>query len=306
LLENQTRNLTFSNSLPSTTIKQPESPDEIRQTAPAYYRTQNRLVTTQDYETFSKSNFANLITDIRVINNWDYVSTYLKYFYDIGIQDPLKTERALLNQVLYADACNFNNVYLIVVPRSETQNLDYLLPSQKELISSTINPVKVATTEIVFTDPVYKAFSLGVYGIGNDFSPPVDTVDCELQIIKRASSRRDSQTIINEIVNIFRNYFSRKSLKLGQIVDIRNLNQQILSIDGVETFYTVNTNTNIKTEGLSFFVWNPIYTENDKLITSNNVSLRLFEYPFMYDINDLAGKINVQATTTTNFETVEY
>jgi hypothetical protein len=302
---NETRNFTFDNANNSTPIKEAETADNIRQVAPSYYRTQYRLVTTRDYENFVSTNFANLIAEVKVINNWEYVSTYLKYFYDIGIQDPQKTERALLNQVLYADACNFNNVYLIVVPRSGTQNFDYLVPAQKELISTSILTNKMATTETVFIDPVYKSVSLGFTDDIINFEPEIDKNNFKLEVVKSVASRRDNQAIINDIVNVFTAYFSRETVKLGQTIDLRILTQQILGVDGVRSFYTVNTITGEKVEGLSILVWNPTYPENDKVTTSNSVPLQIFEFPYFDNINSLSDKIIV-TTRTTVFETSEY
>jgi hypothetical protein len=299
-------NLQFQNFVSSTSIKNAETPDEIRQTAPANYRSQNRLVTTRDYEIFVKTNFTNLLADVKCVNNWSYISEYLKYFYDIGITDPSKTPRALFNQVQYADACNFNNVYLLVVPRSGSQNLDYVVPAQKELINSSILGSKMATTETVFVDPIYKAVSLGVSSSLLTVDPVIDEELCQLEVIKRTSSRRDNQVIINDILNIFTNYFNRDNTKLGQTVDVRFLTQQILGINGVETFFTTRIDDpTIKSEGLSLFIWNPVYPDNDKRVTTNNISLKYFEYPFFNDIELLSQKIKITATSTV-FETTEY
>jgi hypothetical protein len=299
-------NLNFTNTNNSTTVKAEETVDQIRLTAPANYRSQYRLVTTKDYEVFTKTNFANLLADVKCVNNWDYISGYLKYFYDIGITDPARTERALFNQVQYSDSCNFNNVYLLVVPRSVTSNLDYLVPAQKSLIDSSLTTSKMATTETVFIDPVYKAVSFGISSSLLTVDPVVDESKCYLEIIKRTSSRRDNQSIINDVVNIFTTYFSRTSLKLGQTIDVRSLTQQILDVDGVDTFYTRRTDDpTIKAQGLSFFYWNPIYPANDKTVTTNNIPLRYFEYPFFNNLNTIASKITVTAVATV-FETVEY
>jgi hypothetical protein len=298
--------LVFENTVNSTPVKQAETADDIRQTAPANYRSQYRLVTTRDYEVFVKTNFTNLLADVKCVNNWDYVSGYLKYFYDIGLTDPSKTERALFNQVQYADSCNFNNIYLLVVPRSGSQNLDYLVPAQKELINSSVLASKMATTETVFIDPVYKAISLGISSSLLTIDPVTDEDICQLEIIKRTSSRRDNQSIVNDVVNIFTEYFSRDNIKLGQTVDVRSLTQQILGVEGVETFFTVRADDPAsRIEGLSLFVWNPIYPDNDKTVTTNNISLKYFEYPFFNNLNLLSQKIKVTAVSTV-FETIEY
>jgi hypothetical protein len=306
LTDDEMLNLKFRNFASSTPIKDAETVDQIRQTAPANYRSQYRLVTTRDYEVFVRTNFTNLLADVRCVNNWDYVAGYLKYFYDIGITEPSKTERALFNQVQYADSCNFNNVYLLVVPRSVSRNLDYLVPAQKELINSSLLTSKMATTETVFMDPVYKAISIGITSSLLTVDPVVEEELCELEIIKRTSSRRDNQSIVNDIVNTFQKYFARNTTKLGQTVDTRSLTQQILDVDGVETFFTVRVDDpTIKSEGLSLFIWNPVYPDRDKNVTTNNIPLRYFEYPFFNNLETLATKIKVTAVPTI-FETTEY
>lgn len=306
LNSSELQNLKFLNTNASTPVKTSETAEDIRKSAPANYRSQYRLVTTRDYETFISTNFVNLISDVKCVNNWDYVSTYLKYFYDIGITTPALTERALFNQVMYADACNFNNIYLLVVPRAAAQNYNYLLPAQKELINSSLLNLKTATTETVFLDPVYKAISFGVKSVASSFEIEEDPVNCYLEIIKRTSSRRDNQTIINEIVNVITSYFDRSNLELGQTVDIRFLTQQILAVDGVETFYTRRIDdASAKVEGLSVFMWNPIYPLNDNITTSNNISLKYFEYPYFDNIEALANQIRVTSVATV-FESVEY
>lgn len=304
LTNSEMTNVKFVNTTSSTLSQEKENVEQIRSAAPALYRSQYRLVTTTDYETFVKTNFANLLSDVKAVNNWDYVSGYLKYFYDIGIDAPAKTDRALLNQVLFSDACNFNNVYLIVVPKTASNGqFNYLFPAQKELINAGVQNTKMATTETTFIDPVYKAVSLGV---GDSSFTPADEDLCELTVTKASNSRRDNQAIINDIVNIISSYFSRNNLKLGQVLNIRELTQQILGIDGVSTFFTTRTDDpTIRTEGLSLFVWNPVYPGNDKIVTQNNVAFKYFEYPYFNNIALLSNKIKV-LTNNTLYGNTEY
>lgn len=293
----ETNYLEFSNPIASTAFQDKETPDEVRQNAPSTYKSQYRLVTLSDYVTFVKTNFAYLFSDVRAVNNADYVTGYLKYFYDIGLTDPTNTERALFNQVLYSDSCNFNNVYLVVVPKAETQ--DYLLPAQKELISSAANQIKVATTEIAFIDPIYKAV---VFGIKVDPTETLTIIEDSFGVLlinKRANSRRDNGAIITDVGNIFRNYFNKQNFKLGQTLDLRLLTQQILNVDGIESFVTANENNlNETVPGLSFFVWNPVYPENDKQVTQNSVPMKYFELPYFFDIENIENRIRVNSSTS--------
>jgi hypothetical protein len=286
--------LTFANSTNSTTFNSAESVTSIRNNAPANYRSQNRLVTAQDYITYVKTNFANLITDIQCVNNNDYIAGYMQYFYNLGITSPQITDRALFNQVTYSNACNFNNVYIIVVPKSNAFVPNYLLPAQKQLISSSINSSKITTTETVFVDPIYKAVSIGLAASPEQINLPKDENLCVLNVQKTSTTQRSNQSIINDIVNIFTTYFNTSATSLGQTIDVRNLTQQIYAVDGVQTFHTARIDDPaISIQGLSLFVWNPIYPNLDAVYTSNNAVLNYYEFPYYDNINKLINQINI-------------
>jgi hypothetical protein len=305
LTNNGLAKLQFLNSNNSTPLKEPDTIDDIRNFAPANYRSQNRLVTTKDFETFIETNFANLVLDVKCVNNWDYISGYLKYFYDIGISEPGKANRILFNQYQYADACNFNNIYLLVIPRSATFNLDYLLPAQKQLINTSLQNNKMATVEPVFIDPVYKAVTIGITNDLALLDPAQEGEVCRIEITKDPLSRRDNQAIINDVTNIFINYFAEQNL-FGKPIDVRFLTQEVLGIDGVQNFHTVRTdNTSVRVEGLSLFVWNIDYPENDRTSTTTNIPLKYFEYAYFQDLERLATKV-VITSTTPSFEAIEY
>ena len=294
LTNNLMGNLSFVNANNSTPFNTAETADNIRNNAPSNYRSQNRLVTAQDYVTFIKTNFANLITDVKCVNNADYISGYMQYFYNIGITDPQITDRALFNQINYSDSCNFNNVYLIVAPKSNAFVPNYILPAQKQLIRSSIENSKLLTTETVFVDPVYKAVSIGITSSFNTFNPSTDKNLCTLNIQKTTSTLRSDQSIINDVINVFTTYFDTNNITLGQILNTRSLTQQIYDIDGVQTFYTSRTDDpTIITEGLSLFVWNPIYPTLDKKVTTNNVSFNYFEFLYFDSIKNLSSQINI-------------
>ena len=89
------------------------------------------------------------------------------------------------------------------------------------------------------------------------------------------------------------------------MLDIRYLTQQILNVDGVQTFYTKRTDDpSIKIEGLSLFFWNPVYFE-DTIVSTNNISLKFFEYSFFNNLQTISSKI-VITTPSSSFENIEY
>jgi len=296
---------TYKTISSSTLPKTAETAEEIRELAPALYRSQYRLVTASDYEVYVKANFSNLVTDIKVVNNWSYASGYLKYFYDNGITTPFITERALLNQVAYADSCNFNNVYIIIVPRATAlSNYNFLLPAQKEFITTAIRGTKMTTTETTFIDPVYKAISFGVKD-GTDVTQASDLDYYTLVVRKDPKSRANEDMILGDIIDCFAQYFDRASTRLGSTVSVRDLMQSIYNVNGVDTYKTVNNSTGASVDGLSFMVWNPVYPENDIYVTQNDIKLQYFEYPYFHNIDNLHNKIKV-IPAYGSYEPVEY
>ena len=290
---NDISKIKISNITASTPTQSEETPDQIRKSAPSAFRSQYRLVNEEDYTSFIRTNFSNLIADVKVVNNWVYTTEYLQYYYNVGITDPALHGRALFNQIQFADSCNFNNVYFIIVPKTtDNKTLSYLLPAQKELISTTVQNLKCLTTEVSYIDPIYKAIALGIYSVGKDFNVS-DESNAKLFIKRKTTSRRDDKSIINDVVNIFKTYFSKSNLSLGQIVDVKLLSQKIFEVDGVETFYTGRVDDDTLFEGLSLFVWNPDYPVADKTQTANNINLKSFEYPYLHDIDTLLSKISI-------------
>lgn len=305
--ESQLINLVFDNNSSSTYYSQEESVDKIRQNAPNVFRSQYSLTTESSFDNYIRTNFSNLIHDVKVVNNLSYLSNYMKYFYDLGISNPNNISRVLFNQVNFATTCNFNNVYLFVVSKAINDaniQISYLNPALKNLIISSMKDVKVLTCEPVTVDPVFMSVDIGISNNGSSVSLD-DTTNTELLVIKKTNSKRDATAIQSDINNLFLDYFSRSNCLLGQSIDVDYLSNGILSIDGVENFYTRRTdNPNMKYQGLSLMVWNPIYNVDKKHITQNLV-LQYFQFPFLNNRGTFINKINVQSGSTI-FESVEF
>lgn len=270
-----------------------ETVEQIKQSAPNAFKSQYRLANENDYEVFIKSNFYNLITDVYVVNNTDYMSTYVKYYYDLGLTNPTLTLRALFNQVLFSNSCNFNNMYIIVVPKTFNSSATYLLPSQKQLIKSSVDEIKIATTETVFVDPVYIAFALGTTNETYEMFDITTEEVTRVRITKTDNTKRTNVSIQIEARNIILSYFLHPNCTLGQNVNIREIERNILSIDGVAKVETYRIdNPVIKYSGLSFYAWNPSYT-SDKKTATGNIQLLNFQYPYLKDKDTLDSKIEV-------------
>ena len=247
------------------------------------------MVTKTDYETFIKTNFANFIADIKIFNNWEYAAKYLKYFNDIQVS-PDAFRQIVFNQISYSDACNFNNIYICALPRiSKGSTLKYLLPAQKEIISSSVNTVKTINSEVTFLDPIFKALTFGLPA--NNEVVVDDSIYCKLRVLRSTSSRRASKSIIGDVIYAIEQFFDPSNFKIGQRLDYTLLTNQILLVDGVDGIQTYREDTGEVYNGLSMFMWNPNYPELDKTLIKSDISLREFEFLYFDNLDGLYSKI---------------
>lgn len=290
---NPVNKLKFSNIYPSTYYSSPESVDSIRENAPGLFRSQYRVVTQNDYETYVKTNFSNLIEDVKCFNNSEFLENYLSYFSDLGLLNSNLESRALFNQVKYSDSCNFNNVYLFVVPKSINGNLNYVNPSQKQLIIDSIKEEQIITSQTILMDPVYLEFDLC---LNDTTGVSISNRDhTQLIIEKQRNTKIPDDIIKNEVYNSIISFFSKSNNKLGTVVDINKLTSDILSISGVNKIYTFRSDLNIKEEGLKFISWIPAYPERSLTVINSNKSLADFEFPFLSKKSNLNNRILIKS-----------
>lgn len=272
-------NLSFYNKFPSTYYAEPESVESIRKHAPGVFRSQFSITTKKSYSTFLRSNFSNILHDVKVMNNTEYLDSYIKYFYDLGLTQPQNESRALFNQINFSDSCNFNNVYIFSVPKRINQVISYLTPAQKDLIVNTIRDEQVLTSETILADPVYIAFDLCVQS-SNTISKQ-DIIDTELVVVRNTSSRRNERVIKTDIETVIVNFFKGVNNTLGQIVNLQQLNTDILNIEGVSQIFTRNKITDTSIEGIKMINWNPVYFDITVDESASVVRLQNFQFPFL-------------------------
>lgn len=283
--------LLFENVAGSTLPKDIETVDSIRKNAPANFKSQYRLVTASDIESYIRTNFDKFVADVKVFSNWDYTGKYLKYFHEIGM-NPGGFQQVLLNQVLYADSCNFNNIYVCAIPKlSQGSTLKYLLPAQKELILGDMHPLKTITSEISFMDPIFKAISFGTKT--NNLVTVNDADSHILEIVKTTANQRSNRGIQMEVADIFKQKLNPSNMKLGINFEYADIVSRILSINGVTKMRTRTIDSSVIFEGLSFYLWNPVYPELDKQFVVNNVALKEFELLYFAGLSTIENKIIV-------------
>ena len=301
LTDSNITTLQFDNASPSTLFTDAESPDSIRANAPGAFKSQYRLVTAQDYKNFVVSTFNNIVQDVTVYSNNDYVNNHLRYLYNIGLTNPNQDNRVLYNQIAFSTACNFNNVYIYALPRATplttTTNINYLTPAQKSIIINNATDKKTLTSDIIIMDPVYKAVTVG-YGDSTDVD--INTIISQTRLIVKMerTAKISTQLIQNKITGIVQAYFDPTKLTLGYNIDLLTLTAQIESIQGVSSIYTQRLDTGVILQGLSLVIWNPSYPDNDISITNKSYQLSDFQALYFNDITDFSNRIVVTSDVT--------
>ena len=293
-------NITFSNSDASTNFVVSENTDSIKINAQNTFRSQYRLITPDDFTNYINKNYSNVIASTKVVSNWDYISGNLKYYFDLGITSPNIQSRVLFNQVKFADSSNFNNVYIYAVPKlvkttSLNTRVNYLNNAQKQLILNDLQGVKLTTAELIINDPVYVEVGLGVNNTNTTLTPDMAN-NTSLVITRNIVSRNDAATLKKIVAGIFENYFATTNDNLGLIVDISNLTNQILAIDGVVSVSTQYTDSNgqvYTVPGVSLLIYNPVYPYDDIHVYTQNVPLPYFKFPYLKDATTFINNINV-------------
>jgi hypothetical protein len=282
------------NQYPSNPYSPEESVNDIRKNAPKSFSYQQRLVTANDFQAFIVDNYKNIFADSYVVNNDDYLKGHVKYLYDIGIKSPQLDTSILYNQIKFSNSCNFNNIYAYLVPLNGIQQ--YTSVAQKEILLNDIRDQKTLTSEVIPMDPVNMIFDFYV----KSPTSPTSISDLSynsLVIYKTPNARQSSSGIINNVIKIITNAFSKSNVKLGQFIDIAQISSDIINLDGVDRIQTYRSDTGTYVDGLSLISWNQAYPTLDVNVQNHNFSLQYFQYPFFNDTANLINKIKVVEPT---------
>jgi hypothetical protein len=285
--------LSFKNPLNSTPITDAESVEDLKRNVPYLIASQYRLVSEKDYEIFLKKSIPNILNSVKVVNNEKFLEEYIQYFYNICV-DPNKVNRVILNQVNFADSCDFNNVNIFCVPNFSL-NVDesypsYLTNSFKNLLKDLTNDKKMLSHEIVPRDPIYTAFDIGY---SSKKATKNSYFDTKLIVTVDKNTRTNKQAIKELIKNKIVNFFKAENNELEGIMDLSSLTSDILNIDGVNLIQTKNFSENSFFNGLSFISWNPLFEDSDSEFVNQNTTLPFFKFPYFYRPNNLINKIEI-------------
>lgn len=296
LTPQQTQEISFSNLNSSTESKEKEDVESIKINSKKLFQSQNRLVTVQDYTSFINKNFSNLVDSLKVVSNNSYIKDYIGYFYDLGLDRPNDDPRFLFNQLKFSTSASNNNVYMFLVPsirNVDENNIEtFLSTSQKNTIIEAIETQKMVNIEIIPQDPIYNAFNMGLQLPNETLSREI--ISETFLVVKRDINERVSaENLKQQINNIFINYF--KDSKIGSLVSLSDIKNQILSLAGVTNILTrrVNNNLTLETPNISLLSFNNNYPEVDIEIITSDLQLPFFKYPFLFN-NTIANNIIVE------------
>lgn len=286
-------NLSVQNTGPSTPVSYPESVSSIRKNAPKTFSSQGRLFSLGDYQTFINKYFSNYAKDVYFCKNDEYTSSYLKYYYDIGMASPQTDSRLNISQVEFMTAVNFNNIYCFLVPTINTlingKIPNYLNTALKRQIVNKAQPLMGTSHNLVIMDPIYKAFTFGSYGL-DDSEFNTAQYNNKLVLVRNKNTKYSHNFIKTYCVDSLSAYFN--SLSLGSTINISDITQLINSVPGVKNFY-IEDEEGYMDDKINLFTWNPLYSTEDNTIVSQTIKCKEFEYPYFYDINNLSNKIEV-------------
>lgn len=272
----------FFNPANSTIIGEAETVDEIRDRTPSVVASNMRLVTARDYTVFLEKELSGIANSIYVTSNREYLFEYINYFYKISV-DPTRTNRVLLNQVNFADSCDFNNVNVFCVPSftlaNDNEIPDFMPTALKNLIVESTADSKIIGTEVVPRDPIYVAFKVGITNQTN-FTINIAN-SCRLRIVRDSNNYIQRDALESQVVGIIINFFDPRKNKLGQNLSLTNLSAELLGIRGVKSVHTVNYSEGIVYDGISFIAWSPLHPNDDKRVISQDITLPFYKFPYL-------------------------
>ena len=143
---------------------------------------------------------------------------------------------------------------------------------------------------IVPRDPIYMAFGLGIAN-----QPTLDLNildDTKLYLVRETNNKINKETLKARVDSLIRAFFLPANNDLGQHLQLINLSNDILSLEGIKRIFTKNTNGTIF-EGISFLSFNPMYPASDIELVNQDTTLPYFKFPYLYSPLTVADRIEV-------------
>lgn len=315
----------------STQFTPEETVEDIRKSAPQYFKYGNRLITHSDYEYFIKTFCNNEIVDLKCQNNMEYVTSFYKWLYYYGLNGEteheksgnyyIKQNKLERSNYKYADPSDANTVYIWmkIVPKINNPS-SYIKILQSEVQKVTKN-IKTLTQEILLQPAIDVNYTISampkdiLIGKQKDETYNIKTAtDSYLEILIEDNSLYVNSNIQSYIARTIISFFDQSQCGLGKSIDINEMNNAIMSMNGVRRIRTVyidekDNNVQIIKNGISFASWsNDFLDKYDDLEVSTSIrSLYDFQYPkLILSETDLMNKIKVIKKSSSNTNNINY
>lgn len=308
-----------------------ESVNDIRAFAPNWFRMGNRLVTKSDYEYYIKNSidFKSEIEDVVCMNNWEYISTFYKWLYNLGIQKHKKANyylnqnRIIHAQYEFADPADCNNIYLWITKKSENINATNSNKHNAEL-KDKLTYVKDLTHEPVFLNAVEVNFAICAADddtaksyLKSDFSDFDYYVDSYIEITLDDLNIYSNMSISKQVAQCIYDYFKTAKFHIGDPVNFNDMQNKILELNGISRIRTIfknpiDCNNIIIRNGLSFASWtanSELIDVGDDMEVSNSIrTLEPFQIPVLPkgNIENIIKRIKIIKRSTTGINHVQY
>jgi hypothetical protein len=284
-------NISLVNPDVSSLVQDFETVNQIKQNAPVNFRIGSRLITEQDFRQYVLMNYANEVYDVLVMDNNEYMTEFQQWLNLYGKLTP----DIVYYSYKYADACDFNNVYVWM----KGYEASPVTPTNKQAILQDCNRLKPVTAEVVPMDPFIVTFAPYLDGSYD----PIDWdtgYENTIQLVRDRNTMITAERIKQKAVSTVQDFFSLQNCRIGMTVNIDDLYAKLSSIDGVAAVRTAYLKTGEASgrtryfSGLSFACWtNHIMRGVDLQKVNGNIKLRNFQFPIVYDTNDIGGRIQV-------------
>ena len=313
-----------------------EEVEDVRNNAPQWFKTGNRLITKKDYEYFIKSNRNGVfsgVVDVKCMNNWDYMTTFYRWLYNLGINpcpmataaandsgvslDPyryMSKARLIQSGYEYVDAADANNIYLWIATSDKNTNSKII--SLKSDLNNQIAQIKTMTSETyplapieVYFDISFTPSELYYENLVKDENSAFDATNSYLEVTIADNIIYSTTSMLNMVSDIITQAFSVDRCSIGQTINYDAILEQIYSINGVERVRTVyypedylensSTYSQYKAracDGISFASWSKTKLINigDDLEINNTMrQLQQFQFPKLVPDFDIKQKIKI-------------
>jgi hypothetical protein len=297
-----------TNAAASSTPAVEESVDDIRIAAPEWFKAVGMLRSQDDFQNFIKRKYSTNINDVRVMNNWDYISSFYRWLYNLELQNP---GTSLLNNDLstkydypWADAADFNNVYVFLSFKASSV-------VSKTDIHASLMSLKPLTSEIVFVDPLTKYFIPCAYDDSYNIDAWDTNLDNYIEILVDENALVSPEIVRGRVVDTITQYFQASNQKIGNLINFNTLMSSIYAISGVKRIRTIfkssdATKPEYIVNDLRFACWtNLIVNGLDKDFVTGTHQLENFQFA-QYAEASISARVKVIVDSSLQSTSIEY